>query len=84
MTLHRQVQTDVTAPQLLLTREQIFRPVNDTLVSLRNDETYQFRVRLADLTRGGPPPGDITPGIRNVITTIHFKRRSHPVQVNVV
>lgn len=82
--LHQEVQADVATPELLLTREQSFRPVHDTDVPLRYGETYEFRVRLADLTRGGPPPDDDTPAIPNAVTTIDFQRRTRPAQVNIV
>jgi hypothetical protein len=33
-----------------------YTPVDDTAVALRYGHTYEFRVRLADLASGGPPP----------------------------
>jgi hypothetical protein len=67
------------AQPYLLNREKVFRPVGDRDVPLRYGRTYEFRVRLADLTRGGPdveatvpePPG-------SSVATIAFKRRSQP------
>jgi hypothetical protein len=72
-----------TAP-LLLNREKTFLPVDDKLVKLRYGKTYEFRVRLADLTRGGPPPSDDTPAVPHATTTINFQRRSRPGQIIVM
>jgi hypothetical protein len=69
-----------TAP-LLLNREKTFLPVDDKLVKLRYGKTYEFRVRLADLTRGGPPPSDDTPAVPHSTTTINFQRRTRPGQI---
>ena len=68
---------------LLLNREKTFVPVDDTLVPLRYGATYDFRIRLADLTFGGPPSTDDTPLLPQAITTIKFQRRTRPTQVNV-
>ena len=54
---HPDLQTPELAPRLL-NREQLFRPVDDKAVPLEYGNTYEFRVRLADLTRGGPASTD--------------------------
>ena len=67
----------------LLGREQVFEPVEDDAVRLRYGHSYDFRVRLADLTRGGPdwqvadaaPPG-------TSIVSIAFMRRQRPGRLN--
>ena len=69
---------------LLLKREQTFLPVDDKLVPLRYGKTYEFRVRLADLTRGGPPSSDDTPLVPHASSTINFQRRTRPAQIIVV
>lgn len=68
---------------LLLNREKTFVAVDDKLVPLRYGRTYDFRVRLADLTFGGPPSTDRTPEIPQAITTINFQRHARPAQVNI-
>ena len=50
--------------------------MDDKLVPLRYGKTYEFRVRLADLTRGGPEAGDNLPLASDSITTIDFRRRT--------
>ena len=54
---HPALQTPEAAPHLL-NRDQLFRPVGDKDVPLEYGRTYEFRVRFADLTRGGPPSTD--------------------------
>jgi hypothetical protein len=68
---------------LLLNREKTFVAVDDKLVPLRYGKTYDFRVRLADLTFGGPPSSDHTPALPQAITTITFQRHARPAQVNI-
>lgn len=36
-----------------------YTPVDDTVVKLRYGHTYEFRVRFADLSSGGPAPADV-------------------------
>jgi hypothetical protein len=67
-----------------LGRESTFVPVDDTAVPLRYGQTYEFRVRLADLTRGGPPSTDLTPDSSDTITTVSFQRRRRPGLINVI
>ena len=57
-------------PPHKLGREKVFAPVDDKLVPLRYGKTYEFRVRLSDLTRGGPQAGDDVPLASDSITTI--------------
>jgi hypothetical protein len=69
------------AATLLLNREKTFVAVDATLVPLRYGATYDFRIRLADLTFGGPPSTDDTPALPQAITTINFQRRTRPTQL---
>ncbi|MEO8597097.1 MAG: hypothetical protein ABI759_27510 [Candidatus Solibacter sp.] len=72
-------------PPHLLDREKIFVPVDDKAVPLHYGETYEFRVRLADLTRGGPEAGVPAPEpARNSIARITFQRRRQPRQVEIL
>src|SRR5262249_48940618 len=72
-------------PQYLLNREKNFVPVNDKTVPLLYGKTYEFRVRMADLTRGGPgvevqlpePP-------RNSLGSVAFQRRKSPGPIEVL
>lgn len=80
---HPKLLDNPDAAPLLLNRDKIFVPVNDTLVPLLYGKTYDFRVRLADLTFGGPPSSDPTPSVPQAITTINFQRYTRPAQVNV-
>src|SRR5262249_3630335 len=68
---------------LLLTKEKTFDPVGDGDVPLHYGHSYEFRVRLADLTRGGPDweidqPASPETGVLRV----DFKRRSRPGPLN--
>ena len=36
-----------------------YTPIDDRVVALRYGHTYEFRVRFADLSSGGPPPGAV-------------------------
>lgn len=80
---HPSLLAQPDAAPLLLNRERLFVAVDDTLVPLRYGKTYDFRVRLADLTLGGPPGTDDTPALPQAITTINFQRHTRPAQVNV-
>jgi hypothetical protein len=77
-------EVDPGAEPHRLNREKTFLPVDDKRVPLRYGESYEFRVRLADLTRGGPETGDDMPPAPDAITTIHFQRRTRPAQVEVL
>ena len=59
--LHQRAGFDPVFDSARLGREQVFAPVADKDVLLRYGRRYAFRVRLADLSRGGPPPTDATP-----------------------
>ena len=73
-----------SSPQLL-DREKNFVPVDDKLVPLQYGNTYEFRVRLSDLTRGGPPVTDASPDPpRNSVASIAFQRRKAPGQIEVL
>jgi hypothetical protein len=80
---HPSLLAQPDAASLLLNRERSFVAVDDTLVPLRYGKTYDFRVRLADLTLGGPAATDDTPALPQSITTIRFQRHTRPAQVNV-
>ena len=81
---HPDLQTPEAAPHLL-NRDQAFRPVGDKAVPLEYGATYEFRVRLADLTRGGPAstePEPDPPG--HSVTTIPFRRRKAPGRIQIL
>ena len=59
--LHSRAGFDPEFDDHRLNREQVFDPVDDKAVPLRYGQSYDFRVRMADLSRGGPPPDDPTP-----------------------
>ena len=59
--LHQRAGFDPAFDATRLGREQVFVPVGDKDVPLRYGRRYAFRVRLADLSRGGPPVTDPTP-----------------------
>ena len=83
--LHQHPELDNPAlPPHRLGREKVFAPVDDKLVPLLYGKTYEFRVRLADLTRGGPKSGDDLPLPADSIATVDFRRRTRPAQINVV
>lgn len=83
--LHKHVDVnDPALPAHALGREKIFAAVDDKLVLLRYGNSYEFRVRLADLTRGGPESGDKLPLASDSVTTIDFRRRTRPAQITIV
>ncbi len=71
----------------MLDREKTFEPVAHDAVPLRYGRRYAFRVRLADLTPGGPPPDASLPddeeGRRGLTAEILFQRRRRPGAVEV-
>jgi hypothetical protein len=70
-------------PGLMLTKEKTFDPVGDTDVPLRYGRSYEFRIRLADLTRGGPDSDVEQPQApESGILRVDFKRRSRPGPLN--
>ena len=83
--LHRHLDVnDPALPPHALGRERVFAAVDDKLIPLLYGNTYEFRVRLADLTRGGPESGDDLPLAPDSIATISFRRRTRPAQITVV
>ncbi len=73
------------ATPLLLNREKVFRTVGDKDVPLRYGNTYEFRVRLSDLTRGGPDSSIPLPEPhRNSVATLTFQRRKPPAQLEIL
>ncbi|HEY6376317.1 MAG TPA: hypothetical protein VIX90_12415 [Edaphobacter sp.] len=76
---------DPDAPPQLLNREKVFQPVGDKDVALQYGNTYEFRVRLSDLTRGGPDSSVPLPEPhRNSLASLTFKRRRPPAQIEVL
>ena len=69
-------------------REKTFVAVDDKAVKLRYGQAYDFRVRLADLTGGGPAPGAPTPeppdGDAHLTATVPFRRHRPPGAVAVL
>jgi len=59
--LHARLAVDPEFESTRLGRQQTLMPVGDKDVPLRYGRRYRFRVRLADLSRGGPPPEATTP-----------------------
>ncbi len=59
--LHARLAVDPEFESTRLGRQQTFLPVGDKDVPMRYGRRYRFRVRLADLSRGGPPPDAATP-----------------------
>ncbi|MEO5732910.1 MAG: hypothetical protein ABIN96_16195 [Rubrivivax sp.] len=59
--LHAALVVDPEFEGTRLNRQQRFVPLGDKDVLLRYGHRYAFRVRLADLSRGGPSPDEATP-----------------------
>jgi hypothetical protein len=68
-------------------KEKTFAPVGADAVPLRYGRRYAFRVRLADLTHGGPPPEADTPADPDqgsgFVAEIEFRRFRRPGAVEV-
>lgn len=81
-------RADVQSPEslpYLLQREKNFIPVGDKAVPLLYGSTYEFRVRMADLTRGGPDSSVASPDPpRHSISSVTFQRGKAPGPVGVV
>jgi hypothetical protein len=78
---------ELNAPALSahrLGRETVFAPLDDKRVPLLYGKTYEFRVRLADLTRGGPASDDDIPLAPDSVATVDFRRRTRPAQITVL
>ncbi len=72
-------------PAHLLDREKNFVAVDAGAVPLLYGKTYEFRVRMADLTRGGPESGDPSPNPpRTSIASVTFQRRKSPGSIEVL
>lgn len=73
---------------LQLDREKVFSPLDDKAVVLRYGQRYDFRVRLVDLTCGGPAVDDPTPeppdADAHVVATVAFRRNRPPGAVIVL
>ena len=81
---HPDLQNPESTPYLL-NRDQVFRPVGDKDVRLEYGQTYEFRVRFADLTRGGPQSTEPLPEpAGHSITAIPFQRRKAPGRIQIV
>jgi hypothetical protein len=76
---------DPAAPPHLLDREKVFQPVGDKDVPLQYGNTYEFRVRLSDLTRGGPDSSIALPDPpHHSLASLTFQRRKRPAQIEVL
>lgn len=76
---------DATTPPHLLDREKSFVAVGAGDVPLLYGNTYEFRVRMADLTRGGPKSDVDSPEPPlTSIASVAFQRRKSPGPVEVV
>ncbi|MGJ5818618.1 hypothetical protein [Paludibaculum fermentans] len=83
--LHQHPLLDDPAAQAhRLGRDKKFVPVADKAVPLLYGGTYEFRVRLADLTRGGPAAAEGVPLAPDSIATVAFRRRRRPGQIQVL
>ena len=86
--LHQRAGFDPEFDASRLGREQVFEPVGDKDVPLLYGHRYAFRVRMADLSRGGPPPEEPTPfeAGRDVryLCEIAFQRHRRPGQIQVL
>jgi hypothetical protein len=69
----------------MLNREKVFVPVDDKVVPLEYGQRYEFRVRFADLTRGGP---DASVGLPDPaghsVAGLTFQRRKSPGPIEIV
>ena len=81
---------DAAAADLRLGRNRRFEPIDLQAVPLRYGRDYEFRVRLVDLSCGGPaphspvPPQAVPPARDEHYTaTIGFRRRKRPGAVEV-
>lgn len=86
--LHQRPGFDPAFDAARLGRERRFEPVGDKDVALRYGHTYQFRVRLADLSRGGPATEEPTPlsADRDAHHSVEltFQRHRRPGQIQVL
>ena len=86
--LHQRAGFDPQFAALRLDREQTFKPVGDKDVRLLYGRSYQFRVRLADISRGGPGVAAETPadpdGQAHHSAEVLFRRQRPPGAVTVL
>jgi hypothetical protein len=86
--LHEGLEGEAAASASRLGREQVFAPVGDKDTPLLYGHTYQFRVRLADLSRGGPEASAAIPddsdGEARQVAKIAFRRHRPPGPVQVL
>ena len=86
--LHSRLAVDPEFESTRLGRQQTLVPVADKEVPLRYGRRYGFRVRLADLSRGGPPPDAATPddGEREAhhVCELTFQRHRRPGAIEVL
>ncbi len=86
--LHQRAGFDPAFDAMRLGREQRFEAVGDKDVALLYGHRYQFRVRLADLSRGGPGPDAATPAATDRdahhLAELSFMRHKPPGAVQVV
>jgi hypothetical protein len=83
--IHARADVQSEGSPQLLQREKNFTPVNDKAVPLLYGNTYEFRVRMADLTRGGPDSSVASPDPpRHSISSVTFQRGKAPGPVEVV
>jgi hypothetical protein len=86
--LHARLKVDPEFENTRLGRQQTLMPVGDKDVSLRYGRRYRFRVRLADLSRGGPPPDALTPDDSgrdaHHVCEIAFQRHRRPGPIEVL
>ena len=86
--LHQRAGFDPAFDAMRLGREQRFEAVGDKDVALLYGHRYQFRVRLADLSRGGPGPDVATPETADRdahhLAELNFMRHKPPGAVQVV
>lgn len=76
---------DADTPPNLLGRDKNFVPVEDAAVPLLYGKSYEFRVRMSDLTRGGPGKEILSPQPpRNSIASLTFQRRKAPGPVEIL
>ena len=79
---------DARFASLQLNREERFAALDDKRVALRYGQRYDFRVRLVDLTCGGPPATEPTPeapdGDAHLVSTVAFRRHRRPGPVLVL
>jgi len=83
--LHGRPEVQGDGSPHLLDREKVFRPVGDKAVPIQYGQTYEFRARLADLTRGGPEAAVALPDpAGSSIASLLFQRRKAPGPVRIV